>query len=107
MESGEPRRWGSAFSETGFRDLNLNEALTQLARLDERQAKVVELRFLAGMNEEETANALGISSRTVKRDWRIVLLHKLKTLQPQNRVLLRSKKARRTKSDSFFSLHTA
>jgi RNA polymerase sigma factor (TIGR02999 family) len=51
--------------------LALDEALTQLARLDERQAKVVELRFFAGMNEEETGEILGISSRTVKRDWRI------------------------------------
>jgi serine/threonine protein kinase/tetratricopeptide (TPR) repeat protein len=42
-----------------------------LTLLDERQAKVVELRFFGRMSEEETANALGISSRTVKRDWRI------------------------------------
>lgn len=51
--------------------LALDEALTRLTVLDERQAKVVELRFFGGMNEEETANALGVSSRTVKRDWRI------------------------------------
>jgi RNA polymerase sigma factor (TIGR02999 family) len=51
--------------------LALDEALTRLTQLDERQARVVEMRFFGGMNEEETANALGISSRTVKRDWRI------------------------------------
>jgi RNA polymerase sigma-70 factor (ECF subfamily) len=51
--------------------LALDEALTRLTQLDERQARVVELRFFGGMNEEEIANALGISSRTVKRDWRI------------------------------------
>lgn len=51
--------------------LALDEALTRLAKLDERQSKVVELRFFAGMNDEETALALGVSTRTVKRDWRI------------------------------------
>lgn len=51
--------------------LALDEALTRLAALDDRQAKIVELRFFAGMSEEEAAEALGISSRTVKRDWRI------------------------------------
>jgi RNA polymerase sigma factor (TIGR02999 family) len=51
--------------------LALDEALTRLGSLDERQAKIVELRFFAGMNEEETGEVLGISSRTVKRDWRI------------------------------------
>lgn len=51
--------------------LALDEALTRLAALDERQAKIVELRFFAGMSEEEAGEALGISARTVKRDWRI------------------------------------
>ena len=51
--------------------LALDEALDRLARLDPRQAKIVELRFFAGMNEEEIGEALGISSRTVKRDWRV------------------------------------
>jgi RNA polymerase sigma factor (TIGR02999 family) len=51
--------------------LDLDEALTRLGALDERQAKIVELRFFAGMGEEETGEVLGISSRTVKRDWRI------------------------------------
>jgi RNA polymerase sigma-70 factor (ECF subfamily) len=51
--------------------LALDEALNRLASLDERQSKIVELRFFAGMNEEEAGNVLGISARTVKRDWRI------------------------------------
>lgn len=51
--------------------LALDEALSRLAALDERQAKIVELRFFAGMSEEETGEVLGISARTVKRDWRI------------------------------------
>jgi RNA polymerase sigma factor (TIGR02999 family) len=50
--------------------LALDEALDKLARLDARQSKIVELRFFAGMSEEETGHVLGISSRTVKRDWR-------------------------------------
>jgi RNA polymerase sigma factor (TIGR02999 family) len=47
----------------------LDEALTNLAVLDERQAKVVEWRFFGGMTEEEIADVLGVSARTVKRDW--------------------------------------
>jgi len=51
--------------------LALDEALVRLNALDARQAKIVELRFFAGMTEEEAGAALGISARTVKRDWRI------------------------------------
>ncbi len=51
--------------------LALDEALTRLAAFDERQARIVEMRFFAGMSEEETGGALGISARTVKRDWRV------------------------------------
>ena len=47
----------------------LDGALARLADLDQRQAKVVELRFFAGMSVEETAEILGISEATVKRDW--------------------------------------
>lgn len=47
----------------------LDEALTRLAALDARQARVVECRFFAGMDVDETAVALGISPATVKRDW--------------------------------------
>jgi RNA polymerase sigma factor (TIGR02999 family) len=48
----------------------LDEALTQLNRLDERLAHTVELRFFGGLSVEETAEASGVSPRTVKRDWR-------------------------------------
>jgi RNA polymerase sigma factor (TIGR02999 family) len=51
--------------------LALDDALDRLAQLDERQAKIVEMRFFAGMSEEEAGAALGISARTVKRDWRV------------------------------------
>jgi RNA polymerase sigma factor (TIGR02999 family) len=47
----------------------LDEALSRLAQFDPRQSRVVELRFFGGMNEEETAEVLGVSSRTVRRDW--------------------------------------
>ena len=44
-------------------------ALRKLADWDARQAKVVELRFFGGLTVEETADVLGISAKTVKRDW--------------------------------------
>jgi RNA polymerase sigma factor (TIGR02999 family) len=47
----------------------LDDALTELARLDERQARMVELRFFAGLSVEDTARALDISPATVKRSW--------------------------------------
>jgi len=49
--------------------LELHEALDRLARLDERLARVVECRFFGGMTEQETAEALRIAVRTVRRDW--------------------------------------
>ncbi|MEP6494728.1 MAG: ECF-type sigma factor [bacterium] len=49
--------------------LELHEALDQLALLDERLARVVECRFFGGMTEQETADALRITERTVRRDW--------------------------------------
>ena len=47
----------------------LDDALRRLAELDERQARVVELRFFGGLDVAETAESLGISPATVKRDW--------------------------------------
>jgi RNA polymerase sigma factor (TIGR02999 family) len=49
--------------------LAVDEALERLAKLDERQARVVELRFFGGLSVEEAAAVLGISPKTVKRDW--------------------------------------
>lgn len=49
--------------------LALEEALQELEKLDERQARIVELRFLAGLSVDETAEVLGISRRTVYLDW--------------------------------------
>ena len=47
----------------------LDDALNKLAALDPRQARVVELRFFGGLDIEQTAESLGISPATVKRDW--------------------------------------
>ncbi len=52
-----------------FDVLALDEALTRLAALQPRLARVVELRFFGGLEVEETAELLGCSPRTVKRDW--------------------------------------
>ncbi len=49
----------------------LDEALTRLAGMDERMAKVVELRVFGGMTVEEVAHILGVSMRTVQNDWRV------------------------------------
>jgi len=49
----------------------LDEALTALARLDERQSKVVELRFFGGLTEAEIAEVLQVSPRTVSGDWNL------------------------------------
>ena len=48
----------------------LDEALTELSKIDQRKGRVVELRFFGGLSVEETATVLGISEETVKRDWR-------------------------------------
>ena len=47
----------------------LDDALTDLARMDPQQSRVVELRFFSGLSIEDTARVLGISESTVKRDW--------------------------------------
>jgi len=47
----------------------LDDALNGLAKLDARQSRIVELRFFGGLSTEETAAVLGISTKTVKRDW--------------------------------------
>jgi RNA polymerase sigma factor (TIGR02999 family) len=47
----------------------LDDALKKLSTFDERQSRIVEMLFFGGLTEEEAAEVLGISSRTVKRDW--------------------------------------
>jgi RNA polymerase sigma factor (TIGR02999 family) len=49
----------------------LDDALSDLARLDEQQSRIVELRFFGGLAVEDIAKVLGISASTVKRDWNV------------------------------------
>jgi len=49
----------------------LDEALNRLAKLDKRQAKVVELRYFSGLSIDETAEILGVSNATVRLDWNL------------------------------------
>ena len=49
--------------------LAVDDALTRLAVSNPRQARIVELRFFAGLTDDEVASVLGVSPRTVKRDW--------------------------------------
>ena len=61
--------------------LDIHDALEHLARLDERLAKVVEMRYFGGMDDIEIGEALGVTDRTVRRDWdkaRVLLARVLK-----------------------------
>jgi RNA polymerase sigma factor (TIGR02999 family) len=63
-----------------FEILELEDALSRLGQMDERMARIVELRFFGGLSSEETAHVLGISRRTVTSDWRVAkmwLAHEL------------------------------
>jgi len=51
--------------------VKLDHALERLSKLDARQSRIVELRFFGGLTVEETAEFLGISPKTVKRDWSV------------------------------------
>ena len=71
---GERRRITLDEDEIGIDDqaeslLQLDDALARLAAVDPRLVRVVECRFFAGMSEEEIADALGVTVRTVRRDW--------------------------------------
>jgi RNA polymerase sigma factor (TIGR02999 family) len=62
------------------RILAIDQAVTALGRVQERLAQLVECRYFAGLTEEETAEALGVSVRTVQRDWIRARAWLLKTL---------------------------
>jgi len=55
--------------DRAFELVEIDEALQRLEAFDQRQAKVVEMRFFGGLSVEETAEALGVSEPTVKREW--------------------------------------
>ena len=49
--------------------IRVHEALSDLAKVDERLVRVVEMRYFGGLTEEEVADAMGVTARTVRRDW--------------------------------------
>lgn len=65
--------------------LALDEALNELARLDARKARVVELRYFGGLSIEETADVLDISAMTVRRDWRAAKAWLYRALNDENK----------------------
>lgn len=66
--------------------LALDEALHELARLDQRKARIIELRFFGGLEVDETAAFLNISSVTVMRDWKLAKawLHRALSVSSEN-----------------------
>jgi len=73
----------AVFEDSSIDLIGLDEALTRLALFDERLARVVELRFFAGLSNEETGEVLGISSRSVQADWQMAKLWLLREVSPQ------------------------
>jgi RNA polymerase sigma factor (TIGR02999 family) len=61
--------------------LVIDEALTELATIDERLARIVEMRYFVGLSEKEIADALGVTDRTVRREWRKARVFLLGVLQ--------------------------
>jgi RNA polymerase sigma factor (sigma-70 family) len=62
----------------------LDEALEELALIDNRKSRVIELRFFGGLAVEETAEVLRVSGETVKRDWRLAKAWLLRRLGEQS-----------------------
>ena len=63
----------------------LDRALERLSAVDARKGQIIELRFFGGLSVEETAEVLGVSPDTVKRDWRLAKLWLLRELEGQGR----------------------
>lgn len=62
----------------------LDEAMAELAKVDERKSRVVELRFFGGLSVEETAEVLKVSAETVMRDWKVAKVWLLRELKREN-----------------------
>ena len=62
----------------------LDEAMTRLANLNPRHSRIVELRYFGGLTEEQVADTLNISARTVRRDWSVARAWLYRELQSQN-----------------------
>jgi len=59
----------------------LDDVLHSLATIDERKSQIVELRFFGGLNHEETAEILGVSAKTVMREWQVAKMWLLRELR--------------------------
>ncbi len=68
----------------------LDEAFERPTRLSERLNRVVECRFFGGLSEEETAEALGVTARTVERDWAKASLEALRRMSPEQKLAVAS-----------------
>ncbi len=64
--------------------LALDEALDRLEKINPRQAKIVELRYIGGLSFEEIAEVLALSSRTAKRDWAVARVWLFRAIYPSN-----------------------
>jgi RNA polymerase sigma factor (sigma-70 family) len=64
-----PRNSPKNLSVSEDQVVRINDALDELQKVDERLASVVEMRYFAGMTESEVAAAMGVTERTVRRDW--------------------------------------
>jgi RNA polymerase sigma factor (TIGR02999 family) len=68
-------RWALVYSEEKAEEVvALDDALRRLDEIDPRQSRIVELRFFGGLSVDETAEVMGISQRTVKREWSVARL---------------------------------
>lgn len=72
---------GARMTDGSIEILKVHDALEDLAALDARLSQVVELRYFAGLTEEQTAEALGVTDRTVRRDWNKARLLLAKALE--------------------------
>jgi len=87
-EGARPLSLDEAIHFVDFHDIDLialNEALLSLAEMDRRQAEIVDLRFFVGLTVEETAEVLGISTATVKREWAVAKVWLFREIQGRAR----------------------
>jgi RNA polymerase sigma-70 factor, ECF subfamily len=91
-KSAQKRDWGARVPLADTLDLTrggqldveqLDLALTRLEELDQRQARIVELRFFSGLTLEETASVLDLSPATVKREWKMARMWLLREMEPK------------------------
>lgn len=63
--------WACVYEERAGDLASLDAALMRLEQVDERLAEIVNLRFFGGLSEEQIAELLGVSTRTIRRDWQL------------------------------------